>query len=232
MAERQASGALTQAFEALLSAYLLSLPVCNPAFGRISIIRLAPPPQNRYAAERTQSRYPSSAVKGALVPPALERRSEPSAAWPISAAALALIFATALVSKLSDPSATLRVFDELLGLPMATAKSATVGLIVAEALLAGWLLCGQAPRAAFATVATVLVAFTLLLLWQWRVGWTGGCGCGAPRFGPEAERTFGLVRNAAGLGLCWLGWREGPQGEQTVRSPFGVGDTVHSSHPS
>ena len=113
----------------------------------------------------------------------------------------------AVIGKLYDPTATLKVFIGFAALSGTGASAALVGLVATETLVAGWLLSGLFRRTAFAVVAVFLVFFTVVLIWQQAVGWTGGCGCGWSAFGPTGDRAFGITRNLACLGLCWLGGR-------------------------
>ena len=120
---------------------------------------------------------------------------------------MAGVFAVAVVGKLYNPTATLKVFTGFAALSDAAASAALICLVAAETLVAGWLLSGLFRRTAFAVAAVFLVLFTVVLAWQQIAGWTGGCGCGWSAFGPTGDRLFGITRNLACLGLCRLGGR-------------------------
>lgn len=124
---------------------------------------------------------------------------------------LAFVFAAAGIAKALNPEPIGEtmglLFGGLLG-PWVASGGAIAALVLAEVLLAAWLISGWRPRLALVATIAALLAFTASLFALLIVEPTSPCGCGLPAISGNTavDNGLGIARNLILVIIAVVAW--------------------------
>jgi len=121
------------------------------------------------------------------------------------------VFAAAGVAKALNPERIGETMGLLFGgllVDWVASGGAIAALVLAEVLLAAWLISGWRPRLALATTIGALVAFTGSLAALLLIEPTSPCGCGLPALSGNTavDNGLGIARNVILVIIAVVAW--------------------------